>query len=101
MASADELERRLSLQKGAVGDPATGGVPPGFEERVEAMGGRPSAEAIRQERDRLTREAERLFGQLGRADNEVVQRGRRRQIRTLVNALRRLESLAPPPPAVQ
>ena len=90
---ADDLEQRLSRARGAASDPKTRDVPPGFEERMAALGASPSADAIRAEQDRLTHEADRLFAQLGSADNEVVQRARRRQICTIVNAHRRLEAL--------
>ena len=93
MSAAADVERRLLQQKGAAGDPRTGDVPPGFADRLVALGTSPSADDVRAEQDRLTREADRLFHQLGSADNEVVQRARRRQIRTLINALRRLEPL--------
>jgi hypothetical protein len=91
MGVADEVEQRLSQQKRASTDPRTRDVPPGFDERLAALGSSPSADDVRAEQHRLVREADRLFHQLGSADKEVVQRARRRQIRMLINALRRLE----------
>jgi hypothetical protein len=88
------LEQRLARAKGAPSDPPTADVPPGFAERLAALGPSPAPDAVRAEHDRLARDAERLLKQLGSADTEVVQRGRRRQIRTILNALRRLDALA-------
>ena len=98
---AAQGELRLRQQKGAAGDPPTDDFPPGFAERLAALGASPSAEAVHAELERLSGQADRLFEQLRSADNEVVQRARRRQIRTLVNAQRRLEQLAPPPSAAR
>ena len=95
---AAQGELRLAQQNGAAADPPTDDLPPGFAERLAGLGPSPSSEAVRAEVDRLGAEADRLFKQLRSADNEVVQRARRRQIRTLLNAQRRLERLAPPPP---
>jgi hypothetical protein len=89
---ADPVARgRLLLDLlGGAGDPATGGLPPRVREKLEAGGG--GAPGWQEgERRRLVSSASYLFRQLGSADNGVVQRERRRQIRESLNAIEQLD----------
>ena len=64
----------------------TDGLPPGFAEKLKS----PAIDA-NAERSRLLSIASNLFRLLGNADNGVVLRERRRQIRETLNALRALD----------
>jgi hypothetical protein len=74
----------LTLMGGA-SDAPTDGLPPGFAEKLNS-----GALDVDAERDRLMNIASNLFRLLGNADNGVVLRERRRQIRETLNALGQL-----------
>ncbi len=76
---------------GGAGEPETDGLPPGFSEKTDALR---SGGGVQAERDRLIGIATNLFRLTGSADNGVVQRERRRQIRETLNAIRRLDERA-------
>ena len=80
---------------GGGGDPRTGGRPPGFRQKLErwAADAAALADEMRRERDRLLGLAARLFGALGSADNGVVQRHRRQQIRDALDAVSDIDHL--------
>jgi hypothetical protein len=83
-------ERLLSLLGGAQ-DPENDGVPPGFVEWFETFRRNPMPADMQQKREQLLENASRLFRNLGNADNAVVKRERRRQIRETLNAIRQLD----------
>ena len=103
-AQADEPTRsRLAAARGEIADPVTRGtlllrlmggasdaptqgLPPGFADKLTS-----DALDVDAERDRLMNVASNLFRLLGNADNGVVLRERRRQIRETLNVLRRLD----------
>ena len=91
VAARDELvdpvsRGRLLLRlMGGAADAETDGLPPGFADRMKS-----DAFDVGDERDRLMNVASNLFRLLGNADNGVVLRERRRQIRQTLNALRAL-----------
>jgi hypothetical protein len=90
-AARDELASPVSRGAlllrlmGGAADAPTNALPPGFAERIES-----GAFDAAAERDRLMNVAGNLFRLLGNADNGVVLRERRRQIRETLNALRAL-----------
>ena len=100
-ALADPVARgRLLLDLlGGAGDPKGEGLPPKFREKLR--GGTDATAAgdwTAGERRRLVATASYLFRQLGNADNGVVQRERRRQIRENLNAVEQIDRGVPAPP---
>ena len=85
---ADPVSRGTLLLQlmGGASDASTDGLPPGFADRLNS-----GTLDLGAERDRLMTVASNLFRLLGNADNGVVLRERRRQIRETLNALRRLD----------
>jgi hypothetical protein len=84
---ADPVSRgRLLLRlMGGASDAPTDGLPPGFADKLNSY-----TLDVDAERDRLMNVASNLFRLLGNADNGVVLRERRRQIRETLNALKKL-----------
>jgi hypothetical protein len=85
---ADPVSRGALLLRlmGGASDAPTAGLPPGFADQLKS-----ETLDVDAERDRLMNVASNLFRLLGNADNGVVLRERRRQIRETLNALRRLD----------
>jgi hypothetical protein len=85
---ADPVSRGALLLRlmGGASDASTDGLPPGFAVRLNSDGLDGEAE-----RDGLMNIASNLFRLLGNADNGVVLRERRRQIRETLNALKKLD----------
>ena len=59
--------------------------------RIENFRRNPMPADMQQQREQLIENASRLFRNLGNADNAVVKRERRRQIREVLNAMRQLD----------
>ena len=76
---------------GGASEPETAGLPPGEGEKLEALRSDPAG--AKAERDAMVARASNLFRLTGSADNGVVQRARRRQIRETLNAIRKLDEL--------
>jgi len=91
-AARDEIANPVSRGtlllrlKGGASDAPTAGLPPGFADKLTS-----DTLDVDAERDGLMNVASNLFRLLGSADNGVVLRERRRQIRETLNALRRLD----------
>jgi len=85
---ADPVSRGTLLLRlmGGASDAPTDGLPAGFADKLKS-----DTLDVDAERDRLMNVASNLFRLLGNADNGVVLRERRRQIRETLNALRRLD----------
>jgi hypothetical protein len=84
---ADPVSRGTLLLRlmGGASDAPTDGLPAGFADKLKS-----DTLDVDAERDQLMNVASNLFRLLGNADNGVVLRERRRQIRETLNALRRL-----------
>lgn len=85
---ADPVARGTLLLRlmGGASDAPTNGLPPGFADKLKS-----DTLDVDAERDGLMNAASNLFRLLGNADNGVVLRERRRQIRETLNALKKLE----------
>lgn len=90
---ADPVARGGLLLKllGGAADAQTDSLPPRFRERLESARQEGPADWMEQERGRLTGVASNLFRLRGSADNGVVLRARRRQIRQTLNAIRAID----------
>ncbi len=108
-----ELREKLDDGKRLLADPVTRGAallellagraeakiegyPAGFIDKLEEMKSTPpTPEEVQLERKGLLAQASQIFRSLaGSADNGVVQRERRRQVRGALNAVRELDALA-------
>ena len=85
---ADPVARGTLLLRlmGGASDAPTDGLPAGFADKLNS-----DTLDVDAEREQLLNVASNLFRLLGNADNGVVLRERRRQIRETLNALRRLD----------
>lgn len=81
---------------GGAGEPPTDAMPPGFREQLDGASREVVGDWHGAERRRLIETASNLFRLLSSADNGVVKRERRRQIRTTLNAIEEVDRRTAP-----
>ena len=96
IASPVARGRLLLALLGGAGEPPTDGMPPGFREKLDGTDGGVTRDWHEAERRRLIENASNLFRLLGSADNGVVKRERRRQIRVTLNAIEEVDRRTAP-----
>ena len=76
---------------GGAGEPPTDAMPPGFRDELDGANGGVTGDRQEAGRRRLIETASNLFRLLSSADNGVVKRERRRQIRLTLNAIEEVD----------